>query len=343
LENTGNEIIRGISGALQSVQGAIAIVPHSNPDGDAIGAAYALSLVLKNTGREVTIVTPNDYPAFLNWMSGEVEIVNYLKDRPYAKQKIKSAAILFCVDFNEISRADDMRKVIRSFRGVKVLIDHHPLPAKFCDFLVSEPAYSSSAELVYDLIVALGLEPHIDKKTAEALYAGIMTDTGSFSYSTSRPSLYKVLYALTSYDIDTELIHSRVYDHFSAERFRLMGHCLLNKMVILSEYRTAYISLTLEEQKTFNFIPGDTEGFVNIPLSINNIVFSALFMEKGNLVKTSFRSKGSFPANEFASSHFGGGGHKNAAGGESKESLHEVIDHFTQLLPRYQHLLLNND
>jgi phosphoesterase RecJ-like protein len=171
LENTGNEIIRGISEAIRTNGGAIAIVPHSNPDGDAIGAAYALAMVLKNMGREVTIVTPNDYPAFLDWMSGEVGIVNYLKNRPYSKQKIKGASILFCVDFNEISRADDVRKAIRSFRGVKVLIDHHPNPAYFCDYHVSEPSYSSSSELVYDLLVALGLDSYMDKKAAEALYA----------------------------------------------------------------------------------------------------------------------------------------------------------------------------
>ncbi len=167
------------------------MVPHSNPDGDAIGAAYALAIVLKNSGRNVRIVTPNDYPGFLSWLSGEIEITNYLKNRSEAKKYIKSCSIMFCVDFNEIGRVDEMKKIALDFKGTKILIDHHPYPSDFCDLTVSDPAYSSSAELVYDLVVSLGLDSYLDKKAAEALYAGIMTDTGSFSYSTSRPSLYK--------------------------------------------------------------------------------------------------------------------------------------------------------
>jgi len=343
LENTVNEIIVKISEVLDTVPGSIVVVPHSNPDGDAIGAAYALAIVLKNSGRNVRIITPNDYPGFLNWLNGEIEITNFLKNRKEAKKTIKNSSVMFCVDFNEINRVDEMKKSIQDFGGIKILIDHHPYPSDFCDLSVSDPTYSSSSELVYDLIVSLGMDSFLDKKAAEALYAGIMTDTGSFSYSTSRPSMYKALSALISFGIDTESIHSKVYDNFTADRFRLMGYCLLHKLVILPEFRTAYISITRDELKMFNFVPGDTEGFVNIPLSINNIVFSALFIEKENLVKASFRSKGSFPANQFSALHFEGGGHKNAAGGEAGTSLEKVIEKFTQLLPRYLHLLLNND
>jgi len=339
LENTDIKIIAQISETIQTLSGPIAVVPHSNPDGDAIGSAYALAVVLKNAGKAVKVVTPNDYPSFLNWLNGEVDIINYLKKKSLAENYLKSCSLLFCVDFNEPGRADEMEKSIQSFSGTKILVDHHPYPADFCDMTVSEPSYSSSAELVYDLVVAAGWESYLDKKAAEALYAGIMTDTGSFSYGTSRPGLYRVLSALVQYGIDTEAIHSKVYDNFSADRFRLLGYCLQQKMVILPEYRSAYISITSAELKMFNYLPGDTEGFVNIPLSIKDVVFSALFIERENYVKASFRSKGSFPSNSFSADHFAGGGHLNAAGGESKLNLEKVIEQFTQLLPGYLHLL----
>lgn len=343
LENTGNEIISSIQQLLATQPGPVVVVPHSNPDGDAIGAAYGLAVVLRNSGREVKIVSPNDYPSFLAWLSGEVEIINYLKKRGTAETVIRRSSIMFCIDFNEITRVDEMEKVVASFGGVKVLVDHHPDPTPFCDLMVSEPTYSSSAELVYDLVVALGLREFLDHRAAEALYTGIMTDTGSFSYSTNRPGLYRVLSDLMTFSLDTAAIHARVYDNYSADRMRLMGFSLLNKMVVLPEFRTAYIALTRQELKMFNFVPGDTEGFVNIPLSIGNIVFSVLFIEKENLVKVSFRSRGKFPSNGFAATHFSGGGHLNAAGGEDKATLEEVIARFTQLLPSYLHLLENAD
>jgi bifunctional oligoribonuclease and PAP phosphatase NrnA len=342
LENTDIKIIAEISETVETLSGPVAVVPHSNPDGDAIGSAYALAIVLRNSGKTVKIITPNDYPAFLGWLNGEIEIINYLKKRKTAEKYLQSCSLLFCVDFNEPGRADEMEKSLRAFSGIKILVDHHPFPENFCNLTVSEPSYSSSAELVYELVQAAGWGKYLDQKAAEALYMGIMTDTGSFSYGTSRPGLYRVLTALMNFGIHTEAIHSKVYDNFSVDRFRLLGYCLQHKMVILPEYRTAYISITAGELKQFNYIPGDTEGFVNVPLSISNIVFSALFIEKENHIKASFRSKGSFPSNTFSSAHFDGGGHLNAAGGESKLSLDKVIEQFTQLLPDYLHLFKNS-
>ncbi len=343
MENTDNEIINAISKLLAQRPGPIVVIPHSNPDGDAIGSAYALAIVMKNAGIEAGIVTPNDYPGFLSWLNGEIPILNYMKQRSLSEAYINRCSLMFCVDFNEIGRVDEMGKIVASFAGFKIMVDHHPFPTNFCDFTVSEPTYSSSAELVFDLVHAIGLGDYFDKRAAEAVYTGIMTDTGSFSYSTSRPSLYRVLSALMTYHIDTEALHSRVYNNFSADRLRLMGYCLQHKMVVIPEWRSAYISITRDELKMFNFVPGDTEGFVNIPLSISNIVFSALFIEKEKYVKASFRSKGSFPANTFSSTHFGGGGHLNAAGGEDTISLEKVIEKFTQLLPAYSDLLINAD
>ncbi|MFZ5429004.1 MAG: DHH family phosphoesterase [Bacteroidota bacterium] len=341
LENTGNEIINGLTELFSNNTRPVVIVPHSNPDGDAIGSAYGLAVVLKNLGQFVKIITPNDYPGFLAWLNGHVDIINYQKKKKTAEHFINQCSIMICVDFNEARRADEMENTINSFAGTRIMVDHHPYPADFCHFTVSEPSYSSSAELVYDLVVAAGWERGIDLHAAEALYTGIMTDTGSFSHNTSRPNLYKVLTALMTWNIDTESIHSKVYHNFSADRLRLMGYSMMEKMVILPEFRTGYIALTRDELKKYNFVPGDTEGFVNIPLSVSNIIFSALFIEKEGYVKVSLRSKGSFPSNAFCADHFNGGGHLNAAGGEIKMSMNETLEKFTQLLPGYLHQLNN--
>jgi bifunctional oligoribonuclease and PAP phosphatase NrnA len=342
LENTDSKILEDVLDLLTTDGGAIAVVPHSNPDGDAIGSAYALATVLRNAGKNVKIVTPNDYPAFLGWLNGEIDIINYLKNKEVAKNYILNSSLVFFVDFNEPGRLDNMEKMLPFIKGKKILIDHHPDPKSFCEYTISEPTYSSTAELIYDVVKAIGWESFMDKRTAEALYLGMMTDTGSFSYGTSRPGLYRALSSLMTYEIDAEAIHSLVYDNFSVNRFKLMGYCLQHKMVILPEFKTAYMAITDNELKMFGFVPGDTEGFVNIPLSIRDIVFSALFIEKENYVKASFRSKGSFPVNTFSASHFSGGGHLNASGGESQGSIEKVIEQFTQLLPQYQDLLNNS-
>jgi len=342
LKNTDISILKRLSDWFSTETGPVAVIPHSNPDGDAIGSAYGLARVLKNAGMEAKVVTPNDFPEFLNWLSEEVEIINFMKNRHKAEAFLKSSSILVFVDFNEPRRLDDLEKMLESLKGKRLLIDHHPGPVDFCDLTISDPTSSSTAQLVYELIVALDWQHLIDKQVAEALFLGMMTDTGSLSYGTSDPGMYRALSSLVGLGIDTERIHSLVYDNFSAGRFRLMGYCLYHKMVILPEYRTAYISITANELKLFNFVPGDTEGFVNLPLSVRDVVFSALFIEKEKLVKTSFRSRGSFPVNSFSAAHFNGGGHRNAAGGESRQTLEQVIDQFTQLLPAYQHLLLSN-
>lgn len=339
--NSYNDI-SAVAAILGEKSHRIAVIPHLNPDGDAIGSVYGLAVALKNAGHTPMVITPNSAPGFLDWLSGEVPILNFQYRKKQTTEILLNSEIIFCVDFNDVRRTGDMAETLEASPGIKVMIDHHPYPKDFCDYRVSEPSYSSSAELVFDFLVTAGLEHTINKKVAEALYTGIMTDTGSFSHNTSRANLYRVLSALMTHGIDTEVIHERVYHNFSADRLRLMGYCLHEKMVILPELRTGFIALTGEELKKYNFVPGDTEGFVNIPLSINNIVFSVLFIEKEGYVKASFRSKGSFPANLFASEHFGGGGHLNAAGGETKLTLSETIERFRQLLPDYRHLLENS-
>ncbi|MEZ5102913.1 MAG: DHH family phosphoesterase [Draconibacterium sp.] len=340
MKNTDKQTITSVKEILTKETKNIVIVPHENPDGDAIGSAIGLAEVLINFGHGVTIISPNNYPDFLKWFSSGASILIYRDNKKPSKKAIENADILICVDFNEPKRAEKLEKQIVEFGKKKILIDHHPNPSFFCDYTISETHYSSTAELVFDVVNAIGMKKYITVSAAQALYTGILTDTGSFSHNTSNPNTFKVVSELMKYKIDTEKIQSNVFHNFSADRMKLLGYCLNKKMEVFPELRTAFISITKEELEEFNFKPGDTEGFVNYPLSINNIVFSALFIEKEGYVKASFRSKGSFPSNVFSSNHFNGGGHLNAAGGESFQNLDETIEKFTQLLPEYEHQLL---
>lgn len=341
LKNTELQTFSSIKNALETAS-RVCIVPHENPDGDAIGSALGLGQVLKNQGKEVAVVPVNDYPEFLKWFSADVPVLIYEKDKKAAKAALFDADVLFCVDFNEEKRAGHLQKMIHKYGKTKILIDHHPYPTQFCDHTVSETQYSSTAELVVDVLAQTEMSSYIDTKAAEALYTGILTDTGGFSHNTSK-NTFRVVSELLEYGIDTDKIQSAVFHNFSADRMKLLGYCLNQRMVVFPEYRAAYISLTKADLEQFNFKPGDTEGFVNYPLSISNIVFSALFIEKEEYVKASFRSKGNFPANAFSRDNFNGGGHLNAAGGESELNFEETIQKFTQLLPQYKHQLLDTE
>jgi phosphoesterase RecJ-like protein len=338
LKNTDNETFTTFRQVLDQAK-VVSIIPHENPDGDAIGSALGLGQVLASKGIQTQVIPVNDYPDFLKWFSSDVPVVIYEREKKRAKQLLFESDVLICVDFNEEKRAGHLQKMIHCFEKTKILIDHHPNPADFCHLTISEPHYSSSAELVYDVVNQLGLRNYVEKKAAEALYTGILTDTGGFSHNTSK-NTFRVVSELLEYGIESDRIQSAVFHNFSSERMQLLGYCLHQKMKVFPEYRAAYISLTKQELEQFNFKPGDTEGFVNYPLSINNIVFSALFIEKDEYVKASFRSKGNFPANRFSSEHFNGGGHLNAAGGESLLSFQETIEKFMQLLPEFEKLLL---
>ncbi len=339
MKNTEIQIITSVKQILAGTKINIAIVPHENPDGDAIGSALGLAEVLTNYGHTVKVISPNDYPYFLKWFSSGIEILVYRHKKKQANSFLEEADLLICVDFNDAKRSGDLEKKILKFAKTKMMIDHHPYPKDFCDYTISDVTYSSTAELIFDTVIAIGLKGYITKNAAESLYTGILTDTGSFSHNTSK-NTFRVVSELLEFEIETRKIQSEVFHNFSADRMRLLGYCLNQKMQVFPELRTAVIALTKEEQDEFNFITGDTEGFVNLPLSIKNIVFSAFFIEKDGKVKASFRSKGNFPANRIASEHFNGGGHLNAAGGDSELNLSETIEKFTQLIPTYMSLLL---
>jgi bifunctional oligoribonuclease and PAP phosphatase NrnA len=309
------------------------ILTHQNPDGDAIGSSLGLKHALDHAGISSQVVVPNDFPAFLKWIPGSHEILVYERHKKSILDLIERAIFIFFLDFNDISRIPRLEKQISDSRAFKILIDHHPDPGDFADLVISDISVSSTAELVYLFIKQVFGRKYIDRIVAECLYTGIMTDTGSFSFNSSNPSTFEVLSEILSFGIDKDQIYSNVYDNFSEQRMKLLGYCLDKKMVVLPDFQSAYITLTNEEKKNYSFQPGDSEGFVNYPLSVKGIYFSTFFMENGQKVKISFRSKGNIPVNLFASRYFGGGGHKNAAGGESELSMEKTIERFTSLLP----------
>jgi bifunctional oligoribonuclease and PAP phosphatase NrnA len=321
----------------------VMITTHHKPDADALGSSLGLAGYLKKKGHRVTVITPSDYPSFLNWMEGNDDVLVYShKNDALVKRIINESQVIFCLDFNNLSRINEMGEYIREAKGTKVLVDHHLQPEDFADLDFANTSAAATAEIVYDLIKEMGDGDLIDAGIGEALYAGIMTDTGSFRHPSTSQNVHLIIADLLQIGVRTSDIHRLIYDSSSELRLRFLGYALKDKLVVLNEYKTAYISITAEELKAYDSKTGDTEGLVNYALSIEGIVFAALVIDRSQAVKMSFRSVGNFSANEFARAHFNGGGHKNAAGGMSLDSLEDTIAKFESLLPAYKEQLLHS-
>lgn len=319
----------------------IVIVTHFNPDGDAMGSSLALYNYLVKTGKDVTVITPNDYPDFLQWLPGNKKVVEYSKQPKKAGILIKKSDLIFTLDFNNYSRLEGLGDLLKESDAKKILIDHHQQPDTYATLMYHDVKACSTCELVYEFIVGLGGKKLIDKAIASCLYTGIMTDTGSFRFDSVTPVTHHILAHLLETGIVPSDIHSAIYDTYSENRVRLLGYCLTEKMVVLPEFQTAYISLTEKELNRFQYKKGDTEGIVNYPFSIKGITFCAFFSEGEGKVKISFRSKGKFDVNQFARKHFNGGGHINAAGGRGNVTdLEATIKEFKALLPVYKKEIL---
>ncbi len=314
----------------------IVIVSHRNPDGDAMGATCALYNYFTQLGHQVHMVVPNNYPQFLNWLPKIKETLIYEWHRKKCNQVFKQCDILFAVDFNGLSRIREFQEQIAPVNCYKVLIDHHPNPEDFADIMLHDTSASSTCELVYLFLKSLNGPGKIDQEIGECIYTGIMTDTGNFNFNSSKRQTFEIVGDLLDLGIRKDKIFSYVYNNYSVDRMRLMGHCLHEMMEYLPDYNTAFIKLTQEDIRKYNFKVGDSEGFVNIPLSIKGVVMSVLFTEKDDVVKLSLRSKGNFAVNEIANTYFNGGGHVNAAGGESSLSIDETIKKFKTLLENYK-------
>ncbi len=317
----------------------ILLLSHKNPDGDALGSGLALYQYFAEKKINVNFILPNQLPDYLNWMPNVQKVLTYTSNKDQALKVIKEADLVIMVDFNHRSRLDKMGEAVLESNAPKIMIDHHPYPEDISDILYSRVSSSSTAEMVFEFITAINNGNKLSKEIAECLFLGIVTDTGSFSYNSSNPFTFEVVSELLKSGIDKDFVIDKVYNNHSHSRLRLLGFSLNDNMTVLPELATAYIHLSQADLEKFNFEPGDTEGFVNYPLSIKGIVFSAIFIEKDGFTKCSFRSKGTFPANKVSGDHFNGGGHLNAAGGESKSSLKDTIEKFERVLPDYTNFL----
>ncbi len=326
--------------ALLSTPRKIVIIPHKNPDGDAIGSTLALCHYLNNNGHSANIVSPNDYPKFLKWMPGNEKILNFESKNKQAKIALDEADIIFTLDFNHLGRTGQLAPLLEASDATFVMIDHHQAPADYATVMYSDVNMSSTCEMVFNFIDFLGDTDKITPEMANCLYTGIMTDTGSFKYRSTTSQTHQVVAQLIEKGANNTTIHNKIYDTNSPSRLHLLG-CALKNMVILQEYQTAYITLSQEELDRYKYQKGDTEGFVNYGLTLDGIRFAVIFIEntEEGIIKVSFRSEGDFSVNQFARNHFSGGGHDNAAGGKSDISLEETAQHFVTLLETYKEKL----
>jgi len=327
--------------AFLSIPRSVVILTHFKPDADALGSSLGLAGYLKKKNHAVKVITPSDYPNFLNWMPGNEEVHIFHKDKPEAPARlIEAADVVFCLDFNTLSRINELGDMVKKSPAKKVLIDHHLEPEGFADFEQWDIQAASTAELVYKTIVELDDKDFIDASIAECLYAGLMTDTGGFRHPNTTQNVFQVAAELVAHGADPAKISKLIYDTNSLERLRLLGFVLGQKLQVLPEYKTAYIALTADELKKFGSQTGDTEGLVNFGLSIKDIRLSVMITDRKENIKLSFRSLGDFSVNDLARKHFEGGGHKNAAGGQSGLTLDETLKKFLELLPLYKKQLL---
>ena len=320
----------------------IVIVSHVSPDGDAIGSSLGLWHFLNSQDKSVHVIVPNAFPDFLKWMPGAKEIVQYNRYKEFADKLIMEADVICCLDFNVLSRIDEMEEIVRVSPGRKMMVDHHLYPGDFARIVISHPQISSTSELVFRLICQLGNFSDITKEAAECIYTGMMTDTGGFTYNSNDREIYLIIGELLSKGIDKDEIYRNVFNTHSEGRLRLMGYVLYEKMQVFPLFNSALITLSREEQQKFQYKKGDTEGFVNMPLSMKDICFSVFLREdtEKDMIKVSLRSVGTFPCNQVAAEFFNGGGHLNASGGEFYGPMEEAVALFKQALVKYEDLLL---
>ncbi len=311
----------------------IVIIPHRNPDGDAMGSCLGLYHILIQLGHSVQVVSPNEYPDFLAWMPSAEKVLVYESNKVASTTALKNAEIIFTLDFNALHRTGVMGDFLKELTVPFVMIDHHEKPDDYAAVTYSDIHISSTCEMVYLFAQALGWNDFINQTVGSCLYTGMMTDTGSFKYASTTASTHRIVAELKDLGVETAGIHHLLFDNNSPNRLQILGQALQN-LKLLPQYKTSYITLSQDELNKYNYKKGDTEGIVNYGLSIKDIIFTAFFSEnkEEGIIKISFRSIGDFDVNQFARNYFEGGGHKNAAGGKSALSLQETVNKFETIL-----------
>ena len=323
----------------------IFITTHVKPDADALGSSLGLANYLIKKGHQVTVVTPTDYPYFLTWMKGNDAVLDFSKssEKVEAQSRLQEADLIFCLDFSVLSRVNELGELIRKSKAFVVNIDHHQDPEDFADLRYWSTQAAATCELVYQLIVELGDESLIDKDIAECLYAGIMTDTGGFRHPNTTKNVHLVVAELLDKGADSSQIANLIYDSNSVNRLKFIGFAITRRLVVREDIHTAYFVISKKDLKKYQSQTGDTEGLVNYALSLDGIKLAALFSEREDGIKISFRSSSDVAVNKFAASYFNGGGHKNAAGGKSALSLKETVDRFESLVEKCQDELFHSE
>ncbi len=320
---------------LLSTPKKIAIIPHRSPDGDAMGSTLGLYHFLLKNNHHPTVISPNEFPDFLDWMPGSETVRIYEKDKKNCTTILEEAELIFTLDFNALHRVGEMENVLKTLKAPFIMIDHHQSPDNYAIHTYSDVAFGSTCEMLYNFIGLLGKKQDIDKTIGTCIYTGILTDSGSFRFPKTTGTTHRIIADLIDLGVENTEIPTLLFDNSSYGRLQLLGRALQN-MKILTDHKTAYTSLTQDELNTFNFVKGDTEGIVNYGLSIKGIVFTAIFIEnkEENIIKISFRSQGDFDVNLFAREYFNGGGHRNAAGGKSEVSMSETVQKFENLVQK---------
>lgn len=316
------------------------ITTHYKPDGDALGSSLGLSLVLKSMGHEVLVISPSDFPNYLSWLPEADQIQVYPVSAEFCQGFIHESELIFCLDFNHLKRLHELGNEVEKASGLKIMIDHHLEPQGFEDLAFWDTDASSTCQLVFRFLETLKLKGYLNKEVATCLYTGVMTDSGSFRFPRSSPELHRIAAQLIESGADNVDIYERINGSQPLNRVQFLGYCLVNKLVILKDFHTAYISIQKDELKRFEIETGETDGIVNFALGIESICLAVFFIERDEKIKISFRSKGNFPANALASRYFSGGGHLNAAGGESELSLENTVKKFLGILSEYHQLLV---
>lgn len=327
-----NEDIEAIKDLLSTPK-KIAIIPHRSPDGDAMGSTLGLYHFLLQLNHQPVVIAPNEFPEFLAWIPGSENVLIFEKDRENTSRILREADLVFTLDFNAFHRVGEMETVLSKLESPFIMIDHHQKPDAYAKYMYSDTSYGSTCEMLYHFIVFLGHKNLIDKTVATCIYTGVVTDSGSFRFPSTTSTTHRVVADLIDIGIENGEIHNSLFDNNSYDRLRLLGQALQN-LKLFPQYKTSYITLSQKELDTYNYVKGDTEGIVNYGLTIKGIIFTAIFIEHKdeNIIKISFRSQGDFDVNQFARTHFSGGGHINAAGGKSYLSLKDTVTKFENII-----------
>lgn len=325
-----------IEEAINKCDGNIIITTHHKPDADALGSSLALWNALKAINKKVFVISPTDFPSFLDWMPGRNEIIIYENDKDMATGLVDNAELIFCLDFNDLKRINELGEWVEKSSAKKILIDHHQEPKDFADLEFNTTDTSSTSELIFDLLTTTSLKQLLNEEIASCIYAGIMTDTGGFRHGNTSSKTFNIAAQLLEFGANNVKINQAILDQHSLRRFKLIGFSLHEKLRLIENGKVAILSLSAKELEQFNVQTGDTEGLVNYGLSISGVELSTLIIDRSIRVKMSFRSKNKFPCNTFAKENFSGGGHYNAAGGQSESSLEETVSKFEEVIQNYR-------